>query len=147
MTAPLAPSAAPPRQVFFERVLLPYRSLPPRGFTMLMLVLELIRADMARRQLFRDGRVPEFLADPTEVQRLQLSALVALRSSDMAEAAKQAAAKPIVGRAAAVIGARPSRFPACRAVPMARRSAQWREWRKRRHPCSRSKNKPTTAFQ
>ncbi|HEV2186280.1 MAG TPA: DUF2244 domain-containing protein [Stellaceae bacterium] len=28
-----------PARVFFERVLLPYRSLPPRGFTLLMLVL------------------------------------------------------------------------------------------------------------
>src|SRR6185369_15917731 len=27
---------------------------------------QLVRADMARRQLFRDGRVPEFLSDPTE---------------------------------------------------------------------------------
>jgi uncharacterized membrane protein len=31
--------AAPPARVFFERVLLPYRSLPPRGFNVLMLVL------------------------------------------------------------------------------------------------------------
>ena len=53
---------------------------------------QLIRADMARRQLFRDGRVPEFLSDPTETQRLQLAALVALRGGDLAEAAKQAAA-------------------------------------------------------
>ena len=53
---------------------------------------QLIRADMARRQLFRDGRVPEFLADPTEAQRLQLAALVALRAGDMAEAARQAEA-------------------------------------------------------
>lgn len=53
---------------------------------------QLIRADMARRQLFRDGRVPELLSDPTEVQRLQLAALVALRANDPAEAAKQAAA-------------------------------------------------------
>jgi type VI secretion system protein ImpE len=53
---------------------------------------QLIRADMARRQLFRDGRVPEFLADPTEVQRLQLAALVALRAGDMAEASRQAEA-------------------------------------------------------
>ena len=53
---------------------------------------QLIRADMARRQLFRDGRVPEFLADPTETQRLQLAALVALRAGDMAEAARQAEA-------------------------------------------------------
>src|ERR1700761_4398489 len=30
---------APPGNVFFERVLLPYRSLPPRGFNILMLVL------------------------------------------------------------------------------------------------------------
>ncbi|HXT81684.1 MAG TPA: type VI secretion system accessory protein TagJ [Acetobacteraceae bacterium] len=52
---------------------------------------QLIRADMARRQLFRDGRVPEFLADPTEVQRLQLEALVALRADDVQEAAKKAA--------------------------------------------------------
>ncbi|HXC29169.1 MAG TPA: DUF2244 domain-containing protein [Stellaceae bacterium] len=29
----------PPRKVFVERVLLPYRSLPPRGFNILMLVL------------------------------------------------------------------------------------------------------------
>ena len=53
---------------------------------------QLIRADMARRQLFRDGRVPEFLADPTETQRLQLAALVALRAGDLAETARQAEA-------------------------------------------------------
>ena len=53
---------------------------------------QLIRADMARRQLFRDGRVPELLSDPTEVQRLQLAALVALRAGDAAEATKNAAA-------------------------------------------------------
>ena len=53
---------------------------------------QLIRADMARRQLFRDGRVPELLSDATEAQRLQLAALVALRDNDMAGAAKNAAA-------------------------------------------------------
>jgi type VI secretion system protein ImpE len=53
---------------------------------------QLIRADMARRQLYRDGRVPELLTDPTEVQRLQLAALVALRAGDQAEAAKNSAA-------------------------------------------------------
>jgi type VI secretion system protein ImpE len=57
---------------------------------------QLIRADMARRQLFRDGRVPEFLADPTETQRLQLAALVALRSGDLAEASRQAEAAEAV---------------------------------------------------
>jgi type VI secretion system protein ImpE len=53
---------------------------------------QLIRADMARRQLFRDGRVPELLTDPTEVQTLQLAALVSLRAGDAAGAARQAAA-------------------------------------------------------
>ncbi|HWB48816.1 MAG TPA: DUF2244 domain-containing protein [Stellaceae bacterium] len=37
MTAP--PASAAPRHVFFEQVLLPHRSLPPRGFNILMLVL------------------------------------------------------------------------------------------------------------
>jgi type VI secretion system protein ImpE len=49
---------------------------------------QLLRADMARRQLRRDGRVPEFLGEPTNTQRLQLAALVALRAGDMAEAAR-----------------------------------------------------------
>ena len=53
---------------------------------------QLIRADMARRQLFRDGRVPEFLGEPTETQRLQLAALVAWREGATAEAAAQAQA-------------------------------------------------------
>ena len=51
---------------------------------------QLLRADMARRQLRRDGRVPEFLGEPTATQRLQLAALVALREGDTAEAAKLA---------------------------------------------------------
>jgi uncharacterized membrane protein len=33
------PAPHPSGRIFFERVLLPYRSLPPRGFNMLMLVL------------------------------------------------------------------------------------------------------------
>jgi type VI secretion system protein ImpE len=53
---------------------------------------QLIRADMARRQLFRDGREPEFLAEPTVAQGLQLAALVALRAGDHAEAARKAEA-------------------------------------------------------
>ena len=57
---------------------------------------QLVRADTARRQLFRDGRVPEFLGEPTEAQRLQLAALVALREGDTAEAARQCAAAEAV---------------------------------------------------
>ncbi len=42
------------------------------------------------RQLRRDGRVPEFLGEPTDAQRLQLAAWVALRAGDLAEAAARA---------------------------------------------------------
>jgi type VI secretion system protein ImpE len=52
---------------------------------------QLLRAEVARRQLFRDGRVPEFLGEPTPSQRLALAALVALRAGDAAEAARCAA--------------------------------------------------------
>ena len=46
--------------------------------------------------VLREGRVPEFLGEPTETQRLQLAALVALRAGDLAEAAQQAAAAEAV---------------------------------------------------
>jgi uncharacterized membrane protein len=38
----LSSEAVEPNRLFFERVLLPYRSLPPRGFHLLMLALALI---------------------------------------------------------------------------------------------------------
>jgi type VI secretion system protein ImpE len=49
---------------------------------------QLLRGETARRQLFSEGRVPEFLDEPTAAQRLALSALVALREGNAAEAAK-----------------------------------------------------------
>ena len=49
---------------------------------------QLLRGELARRQLFSDGRVPEFLGEPTAAQRLSLSAIVALRNGDLPEAAK-----------------------------------------------------------
>ena len=51
---------------------------------------QLLRADTARRQLRRDGRVPEFLGEPTDTQRLVLAALVAARAGDAAQAAQLA---------------------------------------------------------
>lgn len=61
---------------------------------------QLLRAEVARRQLFRDGRVPEFLGEPTPAQRHALAALVAARSGDLAEAVRLAqeaeAARPHV---------------------------------------------------
>jgi type VI secretion system protein ImpE len=52
---------------------------------------QLLRGETARRQLFSDGRVPEFLGEPTAAQRLSLAAIVALRNGDAPEAAKLAA--------------------------------------------------------
>ena len=52
---------------------------------------QLVRGEVARRQLFRDGRVPEFLGEPTPAQRLALAALVATREGNLAEAGRLAA--------------------------------------------------------
>ena len=52
---------------------------------------QLLRAEIARRQMSREGRVPEFLGEPTAALRAALAAQVALRAGDMAEAARQAA--------------------------------------------------------
>ncbi len=51
---------------------------------------QLLRAASARRDVFRDGRVPEFLGEPTEGQQAALRALVALREGDAAAAAAAA---------------------------------------------------------
>ncbi len=51
---------------------------------------QLLRAETARRQLYRDGRVPEFLGEPEPTERASLAALVALRAGDMADAAAKA---------------------------------------------------------
>jgi type VI secretion system protein ImpE len=51
---------------------------------------QLLRAETARRQLHRDGRVPAFLGAPTETLAAQLAALVALRDRSPAEATAHA---------------------------------------------------------
>jgi type VI secretion system protein ImpE len=51
---------------------------------------QLLRADMARRQLYRDGRLPEFLGEPAPQERARLAALVALRAGDAEAAARHA---------------------------------------------------------
>jgi type VI secretion system protein ImpE len=52
---------------------------------------QLLRGETARRQLFSEGRLPEFLGEPTAAQRLSLAAVVALRNGDTQEAGKRAA--------------------------------------------------------
>ena len=51
---------------------------------------QLLRGETARRQLFSDGRVPEFLGEPTAAQRSSLAAIVALRNGDSSGAARLA---------------------------------------------------------
>jgi type VI secretion system protein ImpE len=53
---------------------------------------QLLRAEAARRQMKREGRLPEFLEAPSAALRAALAAAVALRAGDAAEAARQAAA-------------------------------------------------------
>ncbi len=67
-------------------------SVDPGAATVLAEFRQLLRAETARRQLYRDGRVPEFLGEPTPTQRASLAALVALRAGDVAGAAREAAA-------------------------------------------------------
>src|SRR5689334_24512275 len=52
---------------------------------------QLLRGETARRQLFSDGRVPEFLGEPSAAQQSALAAIVAMRNGDTAEAGKLAA--------------------------------------------------------
>jgi type VI secretion system protein ImpE len=52
---------------------------------------QLVRAEMARRQQRRDGRLPEFLGEPTATLATILQATIALRAGDTAEAGALAA--------------------------------------------------------
>ncbi|WP_298225188.1 type VI secretion system accessory protein TagJ [Acidocella sp.] len=52
---------------------------------------QLLRAETARRQLYRDGRVPELLGDLEPSGQASMKALVALREGNLAEAAEAAA--------------------------------------------------------
>ncbi len=65
--------------------------LDPASALMVAEFRQLLRGEIARRQLFDEGRVPEFLDQPTEAQRLALAALVALRNGDTAAAGQLAA--------------------------------------------------------
>lgn len=49
---------------------------------------QLIRAETARQQFYRQGRLPEFLAEASPVTRLHLDASIALREGHAAEGAK-----------------------------------------------------------
>src|SRR5712675_118724 len=52
---------------------------------------QLLRAEIARRQYSRDGRVPEFLGEPSEALKAALAAGVALRAGEIEEVARHTA--------------------------------------------------------
>ncbi len=59
----------------------------PASVIGIALFRQLVRAEMARQEFYKDGRVPEFLGDPPPYLQLHLRASVALRDGDAAEAA------------------------------------------------------------
>jgi type VI secretion system protein ImpE len=63
-----------------------------QGAAGITLVRQLVRAEQARRQLFSDGRVPEFIGLPTEAMSLRLKALTEMRAGHAAAAAELLAA-------------------------------------------------------
>ena len=65
--------------------------IDPQAAVVIAEFRQLLRADVARRQLRRDGRLPEFLGEPTPALAAILRACVAVRAGDPAEAAVLAA--------------------------------------------------------
>jgi type VI secretion system protein ImpE len=53
----------------------------------LTLFRQLVRGELARREVFGQGRVPEFLAQPSDALKMRLEALIHLRAGKTAEAA------------------------------------------------------------
>lgn len=62
----------------------------PQTMVGVSLLKHLIRSELSRREVYRQGRVPEFLAKPTEPQKKRLEALLCLRSGQVADAARLA---------------------------------------------------------
>lgn len=62
----------------------------PQTMTGVSLLKHLIRSEVSRREVFRQGRVPAFLAMPTEAQKLRLEALTCFRAEQFVEAGRLA---------------------------------------------------------
>ncbi|MFO1052656.1 MAG: type VI secretion system accessory protein TagJ [Planctomycetota bacterium] len=62
----------------------------PGAVTTVALIRQLVRAEQWRQQCFKEGRVPEFLAQPDEHIQLRLRALVELQGGDVARASATA---------------------------------------------------------
>jgi type VI secretion system protein ImpE len=61
-------------------------SVDPQAAVVIAEFRQLVRAEMARRQQRRDGRLPEFLGEPTATLATILQATIALRAGDATEA-------------------------------------------------------------
>jgi type VI secretion system protein ImpE len=80
-------------------------NIDPTALTVVAEFRQLLRGETARRQLFRDGRVPEFLGEPEATEQASLAALVALRAGDFAGAAEKVEeAESVRPRVAGVMG-------------------------------------------
>lgn len=60
----------------------------PKMMYAVTLFRHLIRGEQARQQFYTDGRVPEFLGQPSEDLKLRLQASIAVREKNFAEAAR-----------------------------------------------------------
>jgi type VI secretion system protein ImpE len=65
-------------------------ALDPSAALVMSEFRQLLRAEMARRQFWCDGRMPEILGAPTEAQQALLAAIVAWRAGDRETAERQA---------------------------------------------------------
>jgi type VI secretion system protein ImpE len=61
-------------------------SQDPQAVAGVSLFRQLVRAELARREVFREGRVPEFLGAPDPILRAHVAALIELRSGHQARA-------------------------------------------------------------
>lgn len=61
--------------------------IAPESALGVALFRQLIRGEQARQQFYREGRVPEFLQQPTPLLQLHLQASICLRENKIAEAA------------------------------------------------------------
>lgn len=75
-----------------DAVLVAAEAVEPDAALVMAEFRQLLRAAVARRQLTAEGRLPEFLGEPTAVQKTILAALVATRAGDQQAAAEAAQA-------------------------------------------------------
>ena len=60
----------------------------PESLVGASMLRHLIRSELTRREVFDDGRVPEFLTQPSEAQQLRLKALMSIREGDFETASR-----------------------------------------------------------